>query len=120
MFILLVAVLLQPIEIIDTVDLSEHNSYYDPTGRHVFDQMIFYDWDGRNARHQVIDWRLAGDNKMHVRRDWKNRRTIIEFQDGDTMRKVVSQIHIRTFTDYDPELLERDYIPREKRRGLSK
>ena len=120
MFLLILAAIIQPGPTIDSFDLTEHNSYYSPDGRLVFEQMIFYDWDHRNSRFQVAAWRLCGKHKMRIERDEKNRRTIIRFRDTNLSRLIISQIHIRTFTTHDPELRERSFLQKSDRRGLSK
>ncbi|PQO44334.1 hypothetical protein [Blastopirellula marina] len=106
--------------ITDRVDLVEINHYYDPQGRLVFDQVIFYEWSSKNARFDVVAWRLLKTPAQVPTRDWKRGGYVTSWRDGDVLRQVRSTQRRETWTQHDPELVERDYLPRELRRGLSR
>ena len=103
----------------ETVDLIEINHFYDEHGRLVFDQVIFYDWSQDDARYMVRAWRLVKNPAQLPQRDWKDRGGYIAvWQDGELLRHVRSQSIRETWTQYDPELVEREYLPKERRKEL--
>ncbi|MGY8766884.1 MAG: hypothetical protein ACKVH8_00465 [Pirellulales bacterium] len=110
----------QDVAVADRVDLIEVNHYYDPQGRLVFDQVIFYDWSSRDSRFHVRAWRLLKSPWQIPRRSWTDGTYTTSWKDGEVIRDVKADMVRETWTQYDPELVERDYLPRERRRGLSK
>jgi hypothetical protein len=106
----------------ETVDLIEVNHFYDEHGRLVFDQVIFYDWSANDARYMVRAWRLVKNPAQLPQRDWKSGGYVAVWQDscqgGEVLRHVHSQAIRETWTQYDPELMEREYLPKERRREL--
>lgn len=119
---LVAAVCLHPTEDVarEDVDLIEVNHFFDEQGRLVFDQVIFYDWSVTDARFQVRAWRLLKSPKQLPRRDWKQGDYIAIWYDGEQLRKVRARALHETWTQYDPELIEREFLPKEKRRELRK
>lgn len=102
----------------ETVDLVELNHFYDENGRLVFDQVIFYDWSPKDARYNVRAWRLVKDTSQVPQRDWRDGCYSALWHDGEQLRKVQSQSIRETWTQYDPELMEREYLPKERRKEL--
>ena len=106
----------------ETVDLIEVNHFYDEQGRLVFDQVIFYDWSAGDARYMVRAWRLVKNPNQLPQRDWKSGGYIALWQDsgqgGEVLRHVHSTSIRETWTQYDPELVEREYLPKERRKEL--
>jgi hypothetical protein len=106
----------------DSVDLIEINHFYDEQGRLVFDQVIFYDWSSADARYMVRAWRLVKNPGQLPQRDWKSGGYVAVWQDsgqgGEVLRHVQSQSIRETWTQYDPELVEREYLPKERRKEL--
>ena len=47
------------------VALIELNHFYDQTGRHVYDQVIFYERAPETGRFQVRAWCLVEDREQH-------------------------------------------------------
>jgi len=119
--ILLLLLAANPPELVarDTVDLIEVNHFYDEHGKLVFDQIIFYDWAPDKSRFDVRAWRLLKHSQQLPL--WNSERRIWEsiWQDGDAFRHITSQIIRETWTQHDPELVERGHLPKEERRGLS-
>lgn len=104
----------------DHCDLIELNGLYDEQGRRVFDQLIFYDFCRERSRYQVRAWRLVKDHHQvptydHAAGHWR-----CMWNDGETPRCVTADSYRRTWTQFDPELAERDVYPKEKRRELTK
>lgn len=102
----------------DTVDVIEINHFYDENGRHVFDQAIFYDWCGVECRHQVRAWRLVKTPNQIPALNHTRGLYEATWQDGDVLRKIHAGSVRETWTQYDPELVERTSLPREQRREL--
>ena len=102
----------------DACDVIELNHFYDDAGRHVFDQVIFYTWDG--SRHQVLDWRLVKSPSYLPQRSARGAWQCL-FVDGssrDVLRQVTGRSFRETWTQFDPELAEREVLPKEHRRLL--
>jgi hypothetical protein len=102
----------------EQVDLIEVNHFYDDQGRHVFDQVIFYDWDENHSRHMVRAWRLVKNPSQLPQRNWKDDTYSALWYDNDALRKVQAKSMRESWTQYDPELVEREYLPKEKRKEL--
>jgi hypothetical protein len=102
----------------ERVDLMEVNHFYDEQGRLVFDQVIFYDWSPEHGRHMVRAWRLVKNPAQLPQRDWKDGGYEAVWQDGEILRHVVAKSMRETWTQYDPELVEREFLPKEQRREL--
>lgn len=101
----------------ESTDLVELNHFYDDCGKLVFDQTIFYDWHPAESRYHVRAWRLtkqAGLVPLQVGpKGW-----VCRWQDGEQLRWVWSHSFRETWTQYDPELAEREILPKERRREL--
>ena len=102
----------------ESVDLIELNHFYDEHGRLVFDQVIFYDWSAGEARYNVRAWRLVKNPAQLPQRDWRLGGYSAMWQDGEQTRYIYSKSIRETWTQYDPELVEREYLPKERRREL--
>lgn len=102
----------------ERVDLIEVNHFFDEQGRLVFDQVIFYDWSGDHSRYMVRDWRLVKNASQLPQRDWQSGGYLAVWQDGEVMRRVGAGAMRETWTQYDPELVEREYLPKDERRKL--
>lgn len=109
----------------DTVALIELNHFFDDNGNLVFDQLIFYDWteDLRGAapphRHNVRAWVLVKSPAIVPVFDWKLKMYRAMWTNGDVTRVVYSNSYSETWTQYDPELAEREKFPKEFRRELT-
>ena len=103
----------------EQVDLIEVNHFYDDQGRHVFDQMIFYDWSPKQARHMVCAWRLVKTAAQLPQRNWRDGSYEAVWHDGDVLRKVKAMTLRESWTQHDPELVEREFLAKEKRRDLA-
>lgn len=108
---------------VDQVDLIEINHFYDDQGRLVFDQVIYYDWCTDQSRYQVRDWRLLKSPAQVPLRDWRDGGYVSEWQDfkqRNGVRRVKAKSVRETWTQYDPELVEREFLAQEKREALSR
>ncbi len=105
-------ILLQPIPLEPVRDRCvaiEKNNFYDECGRLVFKQFIFRDTD------EIVDWRLvkSGYELLHTPTG-----PSLIWVDGDKFRRVDAKRYYETWTQHDPELIERDVLPKEDRREL--
>lgn len=104
--------------IVDHVDRVEVNHFYDDQARLVFRQLIFWDWNAEDSRFDVVAWRLLKgqtEPRQTMRGvDWEWR----DFKRPGHLRRVVAPIFLRTWTQYDPEVANRDELPEAERRGL--
>lgn len=107
-------------EATERVDLIEINHFYDEHAKPVFHQVIFYDWCPVESRYQVRAWRLLKSHHQLPQRRWQQRDYMASWHDGDVFRQVTAKSVRETWTQYDPELLEREHLPKEKRRELLK
>ncbi len=102
----------------EQVELIELNHFHDEQGRLVFDQVIFYDWSEPHGRYMVRAWRLVKSPSQLPQRNWRDGSYVTIWHDGDTLRKVRAETMRETWTQHDPELTEREYLPKEKRKDL--
>lgn len=108
---------------VDQVDMIEVNHFYDDQGRLVFDQLIYYDWSPTHSRYQVRDWRLLKSPAQVPLRDWRDGGYVSEWQDfkqRNGLRRVKAKSVRETWTQYDPELVEREFLAQEKRAELTR
>lgn len=98
----------------DAVELAETNFFYDGEGRPVFCQQVWWGSDGR-----VISWRMNKDGVLDPVADPRGG-YVTWFMDGGIVRKVWSRSAAVSHTQADVELLDRELLPPEKRRGLRK
>lgn len=107
----------------DEVDLVEINHFHDEKGRLVFDQIIFYDWCPLQHRYNVRDWRLLKSMGQIPVRDWRTGQFVAvwhDFKEKNVLRTVRAASVRESWTQYDPELVEREFLAQEKRRELTK
>ena len=105
----------------ERVDLIEINHFHDDQGRPVFDQIIFYDWSPADQRYQIRDWRLLKNaNQVPLRSTSDGDYVAVwnDFKSRDALRKTQAKLVRESWTQYDPELVEREFLPEGKRRKL--
>lgn len=105
----------------ERVDLIEINHFHDDLGRPVFDQILFYDWSTVDRRYQLRDWRLLKNpNQVPLRtaREGEYVAVWTDFKSRDAIRKTQAKLLRESWTQYDPELVEREFLPEGKRRKL--
>ncbi len=102
----------------DRVDVIEINHFYDEHGKLVFDQVLYFEWAPAQSRYNVRAWRLLKSPAQVPQKDWRHGDYVATFYDGDVLRKIRATSVRETWTQYDPELIEREYLPKERRREL--
>lgn len=100
----------------DDVDLVEYNHYHDSNMEHVFDQFIFYDWSNQKKRFQVRAWKLVKCDSQIPRRNGDQ--WLVRWHDDGVLREVNAKFRRETWTQYDPELVERNHLPQDQRLDL--
>ncbi|QDU93133.1 hypothetical protein [Lignipirellula cremea] len=110
--------LAEEIVVSEAVDLAEVNHFYDENGKLVFDQVIFYDWSDDESRYHVRAWRLLKHASQFPQRNWSLGGYESVWRDGDVLRSVRASAFRETWTQHDPELLERAALPKEQRKEL--
>jgi len=106
----------------DRVDVLEKNSYFDPHGKLIFTQIIGWDYNvvsdkfGNESIERHVQWWFFPKASKHVRLHGK---TLI-FADGKQIRIVRYGTFLRSHTQHDPELDDRQLFPHNKRRGLTR
>lgn len=99
----------------EEVDIVEINHLYDENAQHVLDQVIYYEWDSTKDRFQVREWRLLKSAVQIPTRDVRGEKSSL-WHDGTVLRRVTTNQVRETWTQYDPELYEREFLPKDSRR----
>jgi hypothetical protein len=120
--LLLLAIVPQPDGIYrDTVDVIEVNHlYFDDDARWMMDQIIFRRWNGE--RFEVVDVYRKAVVAGYPERDWRNGGYRLTWTEKQAIRDVRA-IGIRetwTLASDDPEKLDREILPIEKRQQFQK
>ncbi|KAA5545343.1 hypothetical protein FYK55_06720 [Roseiconus nitratireducens] len=101
-----------------TVDLVELNHFIDESGREVFQQVVFFDWSTGNRQFEVRAWRLVKDPSQLPRRSWSPSGYLVTWQDKDLTREVWAKNMRETWSQQDPERVNRELLPESQRRPL--
>ncbi len=100
------------------VDLIELNHFVDDEGREVFRQLIFYDWSKSQHRFHVRAWRLVKYESQLPQRRWNPDHYQCTWHDDGLLRQVVAPQMRETWTQQDPERVNRKYLPEDQRAPL--
>ena len=110
----------------DAADVIELNHFYDGDGRPVFDQVIFWQWHADEDAYRVRAWRLWKTPAQTPWRDWGSHSVgglrggyVTAWFDGDRLRVVRATSFRETWTQHDPELEDREFLPVHERPGLA-
>jgi len=111
----------------ETIDVIEVNHFYDDSGKHVFDQIIFWEYrraDGAVTTHDcalgrvVQACRFIKCYSQMPQRDYGRGCTTTIWHDGDTLRRVRAACWFETWTQFDPEVANRSVLAQCDRREL--
>ena len=102
----------------DWADVIEVNHYYDEHGKHVFDQVIFWEWRAEESAFRVIAWRFLRLDNQIPRRDPHRGDFVLIWADAKRLRCVRSPHYRETWTQHDPEVIDRRFFAQKLRRGL--
>jgi hypothetical protein len=103
----------------DRCDLAEMHNFYDEHGRLIFTQLVWWSWNPREHRMDCIDWRLCKQPAQIPERGWERGGFMAAWLDGEQMRVVRSNGFIESWGQVDVELIAREVLPKDQRRGLS-
>lgn len=106
----------QPGIVRESCDLVEVNHFFDEQGRLVFDQVIWWDWSADECRYQVRAWRLVKSPSQLPQRSASG--YDVTWMDGELLRRVEAKQVRETWTQFDPEIAEREVLPKERRKEL--
>lgn len=107
----------------DEVDLIEINRFYDECCKLVFEQVLFYRWHEHEGRHHIHAWRMLKSPGQVPQSDKQNGGYVTRWndtQEGGIWREVRCKSIRESWTQIDPELIDREAFPRDRRRGLSR
>lgn len=100
------------------VDLIELNHFLDDNGRHVFDQVVFYEWVESRNRFRVIAWRMVKRPSQLPTRTWDPPGWQCVWKDDQIMRSISAPSFRETWTQQDPERVNRRYFAEADRPEL--
>ncbi len=98
-----------------TVDLIELNHFVDDEGREVFRQLVFYDWSDTDRRFNVRAWRLVKHENQLPTRHWNPDRHECKWHDDGLLRRVSAPQMRETWSQQDPERINRKHFPEKER-----
>lgn len=101
------------------VDRIEHNHFYDDSGRLTLKQYIAWSRHPADDQIHVMFWILDKDEKIswtrHMDNSWS---TIIEKE--NQFFRIKAGVKYESHTIYDPELRDRELLPKHERHGFPK
>lgn len=100
------------------VDLVELNHFLDDNGREVFRQVVFFDWSRKNRQFEVRAWRLVKHPSQLPREINQQSGYLIRWQDKSVTREVQARTMRETWSQEDPERVNRVILPENQRRPL--
>ena len=100
------------------VDLVELNHFLDDHGREVFRQVVFFDWSRKNRQFEVRAWRLIKHPSQLPRQADAPSGYVIRWQDKSVAREVRAKTMRETWSQEDPERVNRAMLPESQRRPL--
>ena len=100
------------------VDLVELNHFLDDNGREVFRQVVFFDWSRRNRQFEVRAWRLVKQPSQLPRQIPGTQAYRVRWRDKSITREVRAKTMRETWSQQDPERVNRTILPENQRRPL--
>ncbi|TWU34228.1 hypothetical protein [Novipirellula artificiosorum] len=97
------------------VDLIELNHFVDSDGREVFQQVIFYDWSKASRRFHVRAWRLIKAPDQLPIRQFSPPMYHCSWYEDRVKRKVNAPTMRETWSQQDPERVNRKFLPEDQR-----
>jgi hypothetical protein len=105
----------------ERVDLVELNHWHDNLGRHAYDQVIFYKWSPDYRRFHVIAWFMVEHDLARVPTKLADvDEYVVNWYDRDAkvQRQVRAGLYRETFSQVDPEQLNRKFLDEKYRTSL--
>lgn len=121
----------------ENVDLAEYNNLYGPDGNAVIDQIILWNWDVSDKAYRCAGWAQVPTKEkevVHGKSKFKDREPVggiygVKTEDGryktiintaGKTRIIYSDLFRETWTQNDPEMDDRAFLPKEKRQAPPK
>lgn len=99
----------------EVIDRLELNHVYDGAGDIKLDQYIFWDYSPSMSLYVVRDWKTVKEEKPYK----SGKFYVLFFKDRDgIVRKIFAKSFVETWTDYDPESVNQETVPRDNRKGF--
>lgn len=102
----------------ERADLVEWNHFFSEYGKPVFVQLIWYEYRPVEGEYRVRAWKLAKYESQRPIRDHRTGDWVTTWTDGETFREIRADAFRESWTQYDPELHDRDFLPKEQRRDF--
>jgi len=108
----------------EQVDMIELNHFFDPQGRHVYDQVIFYHVAPETGKFRVRAWCLIEDRESLSRRPLRDPHTStarVEWYDENQkiVRRLTSKLFRESWTQVDPERSDKVQLEEKLRLSLA-
>jgi hypothetical protein len=108
----------------EQVDMMELNHFFDPVGRHVYDQVIFYHISPETGKFRVRAWCLIEDRESLSRRPLRDPQTStvrVEWYDENQkiVRRLNSKLFRESWTQVDPERSDKVQLEEKLRLSLA-
>lgn len=110
-----------PQQLQQRVDLIELNHYFDDSGGHAYDQIIFYEWSPDYRRYHVIAWSLVENDLGRIPVYDRNRDLhVVDWYDRDLKRRrsITSALFRETWSQVDPERANKKLLDEKDRISL--
>jgi hypothetical protein len=98
----------------DQFDVCHLQHYYDNEARHVFSQLLWKRWNAYDGRYDVEAWRLVKQGEPQPLSGE------VLFHDNGVLRQVKHHRFTESWDQWDEELEQRQVLPKEYRKDLSK
>lgn len=105
---------------VSRIDFLEKNHFYDEHANLVFIQLIFYERNPINNRDEVIYWVMLSSNRgIDVYFDTSINHYVVFIFEKSGPQKIIATSYAETWTQYDRELVNREFLSPDRRRGLN-
>lgn len=104
--------------VVDRVDVIEVSHVYSAQGDHVFSQLLFWEL-ASDGEYDLRTWLLLKQGGHRPEYDFARGDYVARFSSWEQFHEVRAPVFRETWTQYDPELIARDRMPKENRRGLT-
>src|SRR5690349_22393722 len=92
----------------ESVETIEVNRVFTYEGEPNLSQVIFW------GKRDVIAWRMNNEGKLNPTGK------VLYFMDQGVVRCIMARTVVESWTQFDVEVAQRDYLPANERRGLRK
>ncbi len=106
--------------VLDSLPIAEDNIYYDEYGKRVFEQIIFYRYYSDMSAYHVADYRMSDKGTILIFFSRSlNQYVYLIYVEG-LLREIRVNSRFISWTQYDPEVWDRNFLPMSDRKKLRK